>query len=227
MPRIARVDVGNEYYHVINRSNGRLKIFEDEKDYRLFEELLLDTKELVDMRILAYVFMPNHWHLLLYPKKDGDLSNFMHRLTNAHTRKVHALTGTNGSGHLYQGRYKSFLVDTDTYILGLIKYIERNPVRAKLAKHPEDWQWGSAWRRINGNQQRPRLLTPSPTPLPHGYRMWINIPEKEDALLDIRTSVNKGVPYGRGSWVQKMVAQHKLHATLHAPGRPKKIVAHI
>ena len=171
------------------------------------------------MRILAYTLMPNHWHLLLHPKEDGDLSNFMHLLTNTHTRKVHARTGTNGSGHLYQGRYKSFLVGTDTYVLGLIKYIERNPVRAKLAKHPEDWQWGSAWQRMNGN--RKSLIDPSPVPLPHGYQQWVNTSEKEDGLLDIRTSVNKGVPYGRESWVEKMVAKHRLESTRHAPGRPR------
>ena len=125
MPRNARVDVGGEIYHVINRANGRHQIFNTDKDYKLFEQLLFETKELIDMRILAYELMPNHWHLALYPKNDRDLGVFMHRLSNAHTRKVHALTKTNGSGHLYQGRYKSFLVDTGSYLLTLIKYIER------------------------------------------------------------------------------------------------------
>ena len=112
MPRISRIAVGEEVYHVINRANGRLQIFNTTKDYQLFEQLLLDTKELVDMRILAYTIMPNHWHLVLHPKNDGDMTTFMQRLSNAHTRKVHSLTKTNGSGHLYQGRYKSFLVET-------------------------------------------------------------------------------------------------------------------
>jgi len=157
MPRNARVDVGDEIYHVINRSNGRHRIFNTETDYRIFEGLLLETKELVDMRILAYIIMPNHWHLVLYPKKDGNLGTFMHRLTNAHTRKVHALTKTNGSGHLYQGRYKSFLVATDNYLLSVIKYVERNAVRAKLARQCENWQWGSAYRRIQGTKEEKKL----------------------------------------------------------------------
>ena len=168
MPRNARVDVGDEIYHVINRANGRHRIFNAETDYRIFEQILLETKELIDMRILAYIIMPNHWHLVLYPKKDGNLGTFMHRLTNAHTRKVHALTKTNGSGHLYQGRYKSFLVATDNYLLSVIKYVERNAVRAKLARQCENWQWGSAYRRIQGTRAEKKLLASSPTPL---YRM--------------------------------------------------------
>ena len=222
MPRNARVDVGGEIYHVINRANGRMEIFHDKEDYQLFEELLRETKDLVDMRILAYVLMPNHWHLLLYPKADGDLGTFMHRLSNAHTRKVHAKTKTNGSGHLYQGRYKSFLAGTDKYLLTLIKYIERNPVRAKIVRQCENWQWGSAWRRINGDKKQNKLLDPSPTPLPHGYTRWINTPETATDLELVRTSVTKGVPYGGERRVDKMVTKYHMESTLHSPGRPKK-----
>ncbi len=222
MPRNARVDIGGEIYHVINRANGRMQIFHSKEDYVLFEQLLLETKELVDMRILAYIIMPNHWHLLLQPRTDGDLGTFMHRLSNAHTRKVHAKTKTNGSGHLYQGRYKSFLVDIDTYLLTLIKYIERNPVRAKLVMQCETWQWGSAWRRVHGESKQKQLIDTLPTPLPHGYKRWINTPDTATELDRIHTSIQKGVPYGRESWVEKMVTKHHLESTLQQPGRPKK-----
>ena len=220
MPRLARVDVGGEVYHVINRANGRMQIFDVPEDYQLFEKLMFDAKELAHMRILAYVLMPNHWHLVLYPQKDGDLGLFMHRLTNAHTRQVHVRTGTVGSGHLYQGRYKSFLVQTDAYFLTLIKYVERNPVRAKLVRQCEDWRWGSAWRRISGTSTHKKLLAAPPVPFPHGYRNWINTPDQEDDLGDIRHSVNKGVPYGKEQWVAKMVTKYHLETTLRAPGRP-------
>ncbi|OGZ09740.1 MAG: hypothetical protein A3D65_05440 [Candidatus Lloydbacteria bacterium RIFCSPHIGHO2_02_FULL_50_13] len=222
MPRLARVDVGEEVYHVINRANGRMQIFDTADDYSLFERLLREAKELTDMRILAYVLMPNHWHLVLYPKKDGDLGVFMHRLTNAHTRHVHTRTKTIGSGHLYQGRYKSFIVDSDNYLLALIKYVERNPVRAKLVRRCEDWQWGSAFRRINGSQKQVGLLDQSPTPFPHGYTHWINTPDNENDLLVLRSSVNKGVPYGRERWVDAMVSKYHMEATLRMAGRPKK-----
>ncbi|HAS84760.1 MAG TPA: hypothetical protein DCS23_01650 [Candidatus Yonathbacteria bacterium] len=222
MPRNARVDVGGEIYHVINRANGRLQIFDKDADYELFEQLLLDTKELFDMRILAYELMPNHWHLVLHPKNDGDLGAFMHRLSNAHTRKVHALTNTNGSGHLYQGRYKSFLVDSENYLLAVIKYIERNALRAKLVRNCEDWQWGGAWRRIYGTPEQKKFLDKIPTELPNDYIKWVNTADKVDDLKMIRTSVNKSIPYGRDKWVDKMVLKYHLESTLKSPGRPKK-----
>ena len=222
MPRNARVDVGGEVYHIINRANGRLRIFDTDEDYQLFEHLLLETKELLDMRILAYELMPNHWHLILYPKNDGDLGAFMHRLSNAHTRKVHARTNTNGSGHLYQGRYKSFLVGSENYVLAVIKYTERNAVRAKLVRLCEEWQWGSAWRRIYGTAQQKKLLDQIPVQLPDDYAKWINTAEKLDDLDMIRISTNKSVPYGKGQWVEEMVSKYHLESTLKSPGRPKK-----
>lgn len=221
MPRSTRVDVGGEIYHVTNRANGRMKIFDKEKDFKLFEQLLLETKELIDMRILAYEIMPNHWHLVLHPKNDGDLGVFMHRLTNAHTRKVHAHTGTNGSGHLYQGRYKSFLVDSENYLLSVIKYVERNAVRAKLVRCCEDWKWGSAKKRIDGTLNEKKLVDQLPVFIPE-YRSWINTTEKQGELDSIRNSVNKSVPYGKSRWVEKMVSKHKLESTLKSPGRPRK-----
>ena len=103
MGRVARVDIADEVYHVINRAVGRLKIFEKAEDYRLFITLLTEAKEMTDMRILSYVVMPNHWHLQLYPRKDKDLGLFMHWLTNAHTRRVHSRTKTIGHGPLVPG----------------------------------------------------------------------------------------------------------------------------
>ena len=222
MPRNARVDVGGEIYHVINRANGRLQIFNKDEDYELFEELLFETKELFHMRILAYCLMPNHFHLVLYPKNDGDMGLFMHRLSNSHTRKVHAITNTNGSGHLYQGRYKSFLVDKENYLSAIIKYVERNPVRAKLSKLCEDWKWGSAWLRISGKLEQQKLLDQKSFDLPDNYIKWINISEDEDLLKNIRISVKKGVPCGKEKWVDNMVLKYKLESTLRSQGRPRK-----
>lgn len=222
MPRLARVDVGNEIYHVINRANGRMQIFNKPEDYRVFENIIEEAKELTGMRIIAYVIMPNHWHIVLLPRNDGDLGLFMHHLTNKHTRQVHVTTKTIGSGHLYQGRYKSFLVAKDNYLLALIKYVERNAVRAKLVRHCEDWQWGSAWRRVQGTAQQKKLLDSIPVELPSGYLKWINAAESVEDLGFIRYSVNKGVPYGKEKWVDKMVATFHLETTLRSAGRPKK-----
>lgn len=222
MPRLARVDIRDQIYHVINRANGRLKIFHRDEDYLLFEELLQKAQAETNMRILAYTIMPNHWHIVVQPRNDGDLGVFMHRLTNSHTRQVRVSTRTIGYGHLYQGRYKSFIVSNDSYLLTLIKYVERNPVRAKMTNRCENWRWGSAWRRIRGTSAQQRLISDSPTPFPNDYLSWINTPDKHDDVVSLRTSVNKGVPYGKDSWVEKIVKKYKLETTLRTVGRPRK-----
>ena len=146
----------------------------------------------------------------------------MHQLTNTHTRRVHVSTGTVGTGHLYQGRYKSFLIDSENYLLAVIKYSERNAVRAKLVQNCEDWRWGSAYRRIHGTAKEKKLLEPTPVKLPENYIDWINSLDTSEELDNIRQSVNKSIPYGRDDWVERMVTKHNLETTLRNVGRPKK-----
>jgi len=220
MGRVARVDVGNHVYHVLNRAVGRLRIFESNDDYLIFEELLREAHEMVDMRILAYTLMPNHWHLELYPEKDGDMSEFMHWLTNAHTRRVHSYTHTIGTGPLYQGRYKSFLIQKDEHLLTVLKYIERNPVRARLSKLPENWRWGSAYIRACGTGRQRELLADLPVELPRNYRAWLHESDKEDDLEAIRGSATRGAPYGGSTWAEQMIEAHVLQSTVRKPGRP-------
>lgn len=206
MPRAPRIDIGDYVYHVINRANARMTIFHTEKDYKLFEHLLEEAKEQFGMRILAYAIMPNHWHLLLYPKQDGDVGTFMHWLTTTHATRYHAINKTIGGGHVYQGRYKSFLVEDDTYFLTVLKYIERNPARARLVGSPEEWKWGSAHRRVSGTKQSKELLAPPVTPLPRQYRKWINQPEPSEEIKTIRHSVNTGTAYGSDMWKDELDA---------------------
>src|SRR3990170_2335011 len=151
MPRIHRIDIRDTVYHVINRSNARIQIFNTDEDYYLFERVLEEANERFNMRILSYCVMPNHWHLVLYPRQDGDLRKFMGWLSMTHTQRWHSSHKTTGSGHLYQGRYKSFLVKTSEYLIQLFRYVERNPLRAKLVKNAEDWKWSSLRRREQGN----------------------------------------------------------------------------
>ena len=220
MGRVARVDVADQVYHVINRAVGRLQIFTADQDYKLFEDLLLEAQDLTDMRILAHTLMPNHWHLQLYPRQNGDLGTFMHWLTNAHTRRVHSITKTVGTGPLYQGRYKSFLTQSDQHLLAVFKYVERNPVRARLVGRVEEWRWGSAWIRQHGTARQKRLLAESPVTLPEEYLAWVNTPDNEADLLEIRKSVQKGAPFGRKAWVEQMIGAHGLEATVRGKGRP-------
>ncbi len=219
MGRVARVDIGNQVYHVINRAVGRFRIFDSSADYKLFINLMHEARLMTDMRILAFVIMPNHWHLLLYPHSDGDLGVFMHWLTNAHTRRVHAQTKTVGTGPLYQGRYKSFLIENDTHLLTVMKYIERNPVRAGLSQSVEEWLWGSAHHRLT-TTDAVKFIDESPVLLPHDYGGWVNTPDREDDLAQIRTSIKKNRPCGSVDWVSQMVDRFALDGTIRERGRP-------
>jgi putative transposase len=222
MPRMNRVAVGGVIYHVINRSNGRVKIFHADADYQHFEALLLEGIELIDMPLLAYCIMPNHWHLVLHPKNDGDMSEFMRWVTTTHVRQRRVMTKSVGEGHLYQGAYKSFPVQEDKYLHDLIRYVEQNPLRAKLVGKAEDWQWSSLYRRLRNNTEDKKFLSPLPTELPANYHTSVNTLLNANSLDTIRHSIGKGTPYGSLEWVEGMVKEHKMESTVRAPGRPRQ-----
>src|SRR5689334_2176906 len=107
MPRRLRVSTGGLVYHVLNRVVGRGRLFKDEADYLAMERVIAQThKRLPTMRLVSYCLMPNHWHLVLWPRADGDLSEFMRLLTVTHTQRWRAHHRSAGSGPLYQGRFK-------------------------------------------------------------------------------------------------------------------------
>lgn len=222
MPRTARLAIGNTVYHVLNRASGRATIFHSDKDYQHFEALLTEAKELIDMHILAYALMPNHWHLVLYPRNDGDMSEFMRWLTTTHVRQRRVATKSIGYGPIYQGAYKSFIVEKDKHLIDLIRYVEQNPLRAKLVRRAEDWQWGSLYRRTQGTSKEKKLLAPLPTTLPRNYLASVNEKYHNDTLDRIRSSIQKGTPYGAKEWVMHIVEKHHLESTLRPPGRPRK-----
>jgi putative transposase len=195
MPRQARVSVAGVVYHVINRANGRLPIFHTDQDYKHFVTLLQAAKDLTDMRILSYCIMPNHWHLVLQPRTDTNLSEFMSWLTSTHVRQYRTRTNTIGYGHLYQDRYKSFPTESNEYCQTLIRYVEQNPLRAKLVERAEDWQWSSLWRRERGSEKEKRLLAPLPVELPSEYLISVNEVFKKDDLALVRNNVHKGKPF--------------------------------
>jgi putative transposase len=143
-----------------------------------------ESLNFVAMRILAYCLMPNHWHLVLYPRADGDLSKFMQRITLTHTQRYHAQTRTAGYGHLYQGRYKSLPVETGQHFLTLVRYVERNAKRAGLVKKAEEWPWSSVNARPYGKEKQ--LLSPWPVAQPKDYVPWLNHPQPKEEIENIR-----------------------------------------
>jgi putative transposase len=217
MPRLPRIDVGEYIYHVINRATARVQIFYTEEDYNLFELVLEEAQVKFGMRILGYCIMPNHWHLILHTRVDGEISKFMKWLTGTHTQRWHAIHGTAGAGHIYQGRYKSIIVQDNKYFIDLLRYVESNPLRANLVAKAEEWKWCSLYGRLNQS----KYLTDLPTELPVNYLESVNEKISESGYVQVRDSVIKGKPLGKDEWVQNMVERFKLHASVRPRGRNK------
>ena len=141
MPRTARASVGGVVYHVMNRGNARAEVFHQPEDYDAFVGLLDDGHQRLPMRVLAWCLMPNHFHLVLWPHHDGDLSRWMQWLLTAHVRRYHRHYET--SGHVWQGRFKAFPIQQDDHLLTVLRYVERNPLQAGLVERAEARRWSS------------------------------------------------------------------------------------
>ena len=113
MPRPPRADEANGLYHALNRGNSRAEIFRNEEDYAAFERILGEGLSKYDVQIYAYQLMPNHWHMVLRPNRDGAMSQYLRWVTATHTMRYHARYHTSGEGHVYQGRFKSFPIQDD------------------------------------------------------------------------------------------------------------------
>ena len=173
------------------------------------------------MRLLAYCLMPNHWHLVVWPRHDGELSDFGHFLTLTHTQRWHAHYQNVGEGHLYQGRFKSFPVARDNHYLLVCRYVERNALRAGLVKRAEAWPFGSLWHRQHAEKDK-LLLSPGPLPLPPTWVDDVNFPQTEMELAALRKCVTRGRPFGSEAWVHKVVGKLGLETTMRPRGRPRK-----
>ena len=217
MPRTARASVGEMCYHVINRGNARQAVFHKDEYYKAFINLVNDTCQRVAMRMLGYCIMPNHFHLVLWPYANGDLGKWMQWLLTAHVRRYHQ--HYKSSGHVWQGRFKAFPVEQDNHLLTVLRYVERNPLRARLVEHAEDWS-GSSLSRSTLKMDQDWLCS-QPVSGPVNWIDWINQPQTESELEQLRHSVNRGTPYGSAEWIQRIATQLGLEASLHPRGRPK------
>lgn len=235
MPRPLRVDVAGRFYHVLNRANARFRMFRKDGDFEAFERVLAEavSRSDGDVELHAYCVMGNHWHLVIRTRVDGAMGGFMKWLTTTHAGRYRVAHGQQGIGHLYQGRYKSFMIEDDAHFLTVCRYVERNAARASLVERAEDWPWGSlhCWRE--GDAERRAVLSPWPTGTtrvkdssrynrPRGWLRTVNTPVSGAELEALRLSAGRGRPYGGTAWVEKMVAKHGLEATVRGPGRPRK-----
>jgi putative transposase len=222
MPRTARHAPGGYVFHVLNRAVARLPLFEQEGDYAAFMRVMAEAYKEHPIRILSYCIMPNHWHMVLWPRQDGDLTEFVRWLTHTHTMRWHAHYHTSGTGHLYQGRFKSFPIESADHLYTVLRYVERNALRANLVKRAEDWRWSSLWARRFGDEAARGILAGWPVAEPREWLSYVNAPQTQAELDALRRSVSRGTPYGSENWVRRTVLKLGLGATLRPRGRPKK-----
>ena len=207
MPRIPRGQQGGYAYHVINRGNGRTTVFHKPQDYESFLSLLAEAKKRHRVKIFGFCLMPNHFHLVLEPAHQTSLSQFMQWLLTSHVRRYHKHYGS--SGHIWQGRFKSFPVQRDEHLITVLRYVLQNPVRAGLTSTTREWSWSSL--------RRPQLIDPCPVSDDDQSADEI----KQDQLTTLRECLNRQRPFGEKEWQAEVAAMFGLASTLRARGRPR------
>jgi putative transposase len=217
MGRTARASQGGFVYHVLNRGNGRADVFHNDDDYAAFVTLMQEAHEKVPMRLVGYCLMTNHFHLVLWPHGDGDLSRWMQWLMTAHVRRYHL--HYKGSGHVWQGRFKAFPIQDDEHYLTVLRYVERNPLRANLVQQSQDWDWSS----LNPTQRSGPIgmLSEGPVAKPAEWTRFVNGVETEAELTALRHSVSRRTPFGDPNWQNTTATQLGVEASMRLLGRPR------
>ena len=221
MSHASRHFPGGMVYHVLNRGVSRRTLFEKDQDFLAFERVVGETLRTCRMRICAYCLLSNHWHGVLWPECDGDLPAFMQQMTNMHVKRWKEHRHEVGYGHLYQGRYKCFPVETESYFYQVVRYVERNALRANLVARAEAWPWSSLRR---GEREDPAfpILSPWPLPRPADWLEIVNCPQSEAELEALRRCVQRGSPFGSIDWTATTAKQLRIESSLRARGRPRK-----
>jgi putative transposase len=204
-------------YHVLNRGNRRETVFHKPADFDAFVDALGEAHRRLPLDIFGYCLMPNHFHLVLKPRGDGDLGRWMRWLLTTHALRYNRHYKT--TGHVWQGRYKAFPIQDDEHLATVLRYVERNPVRAELVQRAEHWKWSSlpGWLADD-----PLLFRGPPPPRHPAWLDRVNAPLSASYLDRLRVSVSRERPFGSESWTRLTAQNLGLESTLRARGRPKK-----
>ncbi len=221
MPRPPRADEAGGLYHALNRGNSPARIFRKQADYEACERILAEGLERYEVPLVCFQSMPSHWHLVLRPNRDGEMSRFLRWITATHTMRYHAPYHTSGEGQVYQARFKNFPIQDDGHFLAACRYVERNALRAELVQRAEAWRWGSLWRWRQKAEPAPRLLSPWPVPRSPNWVERVNEPLTKGELDAIRRSAQRGSPFGERSWLESTAKRLGLASTLRHRGRPQ------
>ena len=196
MARPLRIKEANLIFHVLNRANSKLRIFQQQIDYIDFNELLIKSIAKYKIKIYAYIIMPTHWHFVCSSKIEGEISRWMAWLQMMHTRKWHQKHQSIGQGHFYQGRFKSFIIQKDEHFLKVCRYVDRNALTADLVQKAEDWPYSSI------SKQNKITISKWPIKKPENYIDFVNQVISNKELNSIRKSKKKSLPFGDEYWVK-------------------------
>lgn len=223
MPRRPRILIDGMAVHIVQRGVDRAATFFDAEDYLLYLELLREASELFNLQVHAYCLMTNHIHLLLTPAEAADLSPAMKRLTQIYVQRINRRY--NRTGPLWSGRYKASLVGSERYLIGCYRYIELNPVRAKMVAHPSDYAWSSF--KFNVGRCPSSLVTPHTAYLALGvdpkrrhlaYEQLFEEALLSEELEQIRSATSQGYPVGDSRFIREVEAMLGRRLQLRKPG---------
>jgi putative transposase len=226
MPRPLRPIADGLIYHVINRGNNRQTVFRKAGDFQAFLDALASLKERKPFDLFGYCLLNNHFHLLIRPL-ETTISRIVQSLLVSHTQRYHK--HYQSGGHVWQGRFKSPIIQDDEHVLTVLRYIEANPLRAGIVADAADYRWSSY--RVHGLGETSDLVSPlvtyeqlSPNPAVR-RRKWavkVHQPMKEALAAAVRRSVETGLPYGDQRWVTRLANRLDLDLTIRPRGRPRK-----
>ncbi len=226
MARLPRLDLPGIAQHIVQRGNNRLPCFLDDEDRRRYLHLLLEALLQTRCQLHAYVLMDNHVHLLVTPPQAGAVGRLMQTLGCQYVGQFNARHGRTGT--LWEGRYKACLVDTDTYLLRCCRYIDLNPVRARITDDPISYRWSSC-AALCGQRDDP-LLTPHPAYVTLGsstearsqaYRTILREAVPDEDLEAIRLYLQQQRAWGRDDFQAMVQAKTQRFAGTRAAHRPR------
>ena len=192
----------------------------NDDDFAAFERILMEAHEREPLPILAWCLMGNHWHFVVRPTREGQMSRFFRWMTLTHAMRWRVAHRSVGAGHLYRGRFKAYPVQTGGRLLEVLRYVERNALSADLVDRAEEWRWGSLWAREQGPEALRGLLAEWPGDRPGGWTKYVNQPLSAKELSRLKLSEERSRPYGEDVWVGRTVGKLGLEYTLRDPWRP-------
>lgn len=219
MPRIARIIVPGYPYHITQRGNCKQTVFKEKIDYSTYLRLLEKYSSEYRLAILAYCLMPNHIHIIAIPQEHNSMSKTFHVTHMKYAQffnNKYAL-----SGHLWQGRFYSCLLD-ENHFLTATRYVENNPVRAKLSNNAISWPWSSAFAHCYKKDEILSLGEIYKYIDIDDWKRYLAEPESQNDIKLIREHTLKGRPFGNTAFIEKIETMCGRRLSPRLPGRPRK-----